>query len=684
MKLLASRDIPVPNLKYASSLPTSSRGRDQHSCHLFRVVIRSSPCSKSIQTLSPTCPVNMPPLTRLATARSRMFGKSQDLQTPEPQEQTVPDQPPSPPRQRFRLKRRNAPQMNTAPTQQFLESVAAADVPIPSIEEPPTCNSDANMMHDNNASTPGGVDPMDVSDMTIDSIRPFSPPKTPAPIIPSLVMSPQQFPDWHASPFGGMESSPDCDDSRPSTARSTLTSASIFSRYSIHSDMSDYESPIIEQKSSFGDFLSPEDANATIRAPIAPTKSRKARWTKPMSDHLWFTYLVYLQDPKVTPIRIGKSAIPPQGVILRVAREARRSWKGSFGPSMVASQGGSITPTMNEPPRAFIQWPHTDGATRAHLRDLCRANAGSTTRTFRYMANSPTPGGRFGSRRGRYSTPARSSSVFSSSDMAMSLTLSTSDTMHAQGPLAQLAGSGMQAPIDDELPPLPVGNRFATPVSGFGGIVPASPPRLGSPFVAKSYGPSSSSSLAGTFGIDVSTQQQNLTVGARRIPKTPAKAERSRSNTQSRRPRQAKMELRRNRRPSLASDMWNEPTTQSVGAHATETSSAFDSVFLGQGNDHRLAEALQPSFPSMSATAMANTQTRLGSPFSVPSSFSLPGRFFRSRGLDFGSADQAASIDTLDGDGGSTSASRSSFPFRLSYLDQRLRDLRRRDDRDFL
>lgn len=444
--------------------------------------------------------------------------------------------------------------------------------------------------------------------------------------------------------------------------------------------MSDYESPTFEKKSLFGDFLSPADANATIRASAAPVKSRKARWTKPMSDHLWSTYLKYLQDPKVTPIRIGKSGIPPQGVILRVAREARRSWKGSFVQSANTNQGSSITPTINETPRAFIQWPHTDGATRAQLRDLCRANAGSTTRTFRYMANSPTPFGRFATRRGRYSTPARSPSVFSSSDMAMSLTLSTSESMQAQGPLAQLAGSEVQVPVDEELPTLPLEEHFAAPIPALESMIAASPARLGSPFVAKSYGPNSSSSLVGAFDVDLSAQQQSLTVGARRNSKSLAKVERSRSNTQTRRPRQAKLDQRRTKRPSLASDMWNEPTAQLSGAHTAETPGTAGDVFMWQSNDQGRAEALQFSFPSMGVSTMTNSQAILGSPFPAPSSFSLPGRFFRSRGLDFSSTDLSASTCVENGESSSTNASRASLPSRLSYLDQRLRDLRRRDE----
>ena len=64
--------------------------------------------------------------------------------TPEPMAEGE-TRPPSPPRPRFRLKRRNVSQHLAAPTQQFLASVAAADVPIPSIEEPEVISLDSDV-----------------------------------------------------------------------------------------------------------------------------------------------------------------------------------------------------------------------------------------------------------------------------------------------------------------------------------------------------------------------------------------------------------------------------------------------------------------------------------------------------------------------------------------------------------
>jgi len=256
--------------------------------------------------------------------------------------------------------------------------------------------------------------------------------------------------------------------------------------------------------------------------------------------------------------------------------------------------------------------------------------------------------------------------------MAMSLTLSTSESMQAQGPLAQLTGSEPQLPISEELPKLPVQETPTTPESVLEAASPPSGPRLGSPFVAKSYGPSSSSSLAEVLGHEVSSQRQNHTVGPRRSLRSPAKLDRSRSNTLKRRPRQAKVELRRSKRPSLASDMWNEPTANPVMS-PQELSSAASS--RGGG------DIFVPSSAALAnVTATMDTPQRLGSPFSgMSTSFSFPTRFFRPRGLDFGLGDDS-STDNQTVQSGSATAPRSSLPSRLAYIDQRLRDFRRRDE----
>src|SRR6266536_4253710 len=66
--------------------------------------------------------------------------------TPEPVTVDEPAQP-SPPRPRLKVRRRNASNLQ-APTQQFLASVAAADVPIPTIEVAPTTSTSSNTLDD--------------------------------------------------------------------------------------------------------------------------------------------------------------------------------------------------------------------------------------------------------------------------------------------------------------------------------------------------------------------------------------------------------------------------------------------------------------------------------------------------------------------------------------------------------
>lgn len=601
----------------------------------------------------------MPPLQRLTATRSRMFRRAEELKTPEPLAQGDLEQPPPAPLgARFRLRRRIASQLNTPPTQDFLESVAAADIPMPSIEGPLIIDQD---MVDTN-----------IDDMPLSSDGPGYPssPKTPAPGIS------QSSTQKHWSINSGLESSADYDTSRPSTAHSTLTSsASLFSFLS-------------DEGSTFEDFLFDEDRDKTIKV-LSSSKSRKAPWTRAMRHHLWSTYQLYLEDPQVTPIRFGKSNMPPQGVLSRVARMAKRSWKGSKSQPRSQNMSRCTTPTAQD--HVFVQWPHTHAATRTYLRDLCRARAGSTARNGRYMESSLTPFGKTAGCRNR-----RSPGIFSGSDMAMSLAVSTSDSMQPQGPLAQLTRSAPQQPLIYDLPPLPID----PPVTSVVPRTPAARTRLGSPFVAKSYGPSAS--LSFVENLVGGPERRSHTVGARRNSAS-ARMNRSRSNTQRRRPRQAELEQRRAQRPSLSSDMWCEPPKASpVKAPSSDEAptspvapsirsemfaprnstqelfAAAQSAAVDQSDSQQRFEPMQPSTPTTHTTI--NAPARLGSPFAaIHSSFSFPNRLLglggRSRGLDFGAIRRPfASVNQSTNDG----SPRSSLTRRLAYLDERLKDFRQR------
>ncbi|KAI0815711.1 hypothetical protein GGR55DRAFT_686487 [Xylaria sp. FL0064] len=620
--------------------------------------------------------------------------------TPEPLVSSLDDEQSfPPPRPRLRLKRRHVSQLN-APTQQFLASIAAADVPIPSVED-----VDQHMM--DTLPELHVEDFGDLDDCQRLTPKKFSPPQTPAiDVAPSV--APNKYPDWYGpSPWSDsdLESSPDYESSRPSTAFSTQTSSSLFSLYSNATDAScispDLEATEFPQKT--------ESENALLHA--GQDKPRKAPWTRAMSSHLWATYMLYLSDPRVTPIRLGKSCIPPHGVCARVARQAQRSWKGSKHQSTNEERSRSSTPTA-ESSKTYIQWPHTGGATRAHLRELCKIKA--TNKPGRYLSRSPTPFNRAANRRwNRRSTTARSPSVFSAQDMAMSLALSTSDTMQPHGPLAQLTSS--------QLPPIASYEYESetasyeahqqetigkTPVKTQASEDPFTetnaqstqpgPVRLGSPFLAKSYGPSSSSSIAAK----ITLPKQSNTVGPRRLLKSPVRLTRSRSGTQKRRSVKGHEE-KPWKRPSLAAAFFRESSRNADGTIPVPSA---DSESISTPSKHNFArdELPQQTYFEVESTDLPENgdpkgrpfvvsagsfQTspsgppRLGSPFSAAgSSHSFPSRLTSASNFSLAALRKpfATVQQTQQPATDTPTPTRSSLASRLAYLDQRLKELRNR------
>ncbi|RDA95954.1 hypothetical protein CP533_5819 [Ophiocordyceps camponoti-saundersi (nom. inval.)] len=602
------------------------------------------------------------------------------MKTPEPaaaaDDEALTTPPTRPPR--LRLKRRAVSHL-TAPTQQFLASVAAADVPLPSIEASAAAAA-AAAAHD---------DMLDVDDQRG---RPLESPKTPASrAVPSL--SPKRFPDWTIdTSLSSLESSPDYESSRPSTARSTQTSASLFSHFS--DDHSQCASPEENHVDRFAPLASAHDADKTIKAFARPATLRKAPWTRAMSKHLWSTYMMYLQDPKVTPFRIGRSGIPPSGVCLRVAREAKRSWKGSRSSFAADSKSGSTTPRA-EPSTPYVLWPHTCAATRAHLRELCKINSATATRggAAQYMAHSPTLFGKTATRYwNRRSAPPHSpSNVFSGSDMAKSLVVCTAESMQPQGPLARLAMHPEEAERSESS-----GTNIDNNINN----------RLGSPFVAaKSYGPSSSGTLADCLGaMTKEPQRQSQTVGGGRPDLgSPVRLKfNNRSSTQKRRSGQPTAEPRKSKRPILGSDFWTDPssaeskstTTVPFAEFCSTNSNLRDKLFVPRTNVQELFEASCASSSSSSSATSSLPEAepssprldqplprppRLGSPFHAKSSsFSFPSRRASTASvMGFAAARRPFATVHQSSDGGADAGPvKSSLASRLAYIDGRLQDLR--------
>lgn len=597
-------------------------------------------------------------------------------QTPEP----LDCQTPSTPRPRFRIKRRIDPQHLAAPTQHFLASVAAADIPMPSVEEPVIADFESDAI-------PPWSDPQRLDDDQVDAGLHFklargrlsTPPKTPASGDPPS-LTPSRYPNWSVDWMSSCESSPE-PESRPSTARSTRTNRSSFSQLSsCFSDEDIQFSPDITTAEKLICF--DVEAKHARPQPGMSRLARKAPWTPAMSAHLWATYNMYLSDPRVTPFQISKSGLPPEGVCKRVAREASRSWKGAKAVAKTSgvseSKSGSSTPTA-ESTGVFIQWPHTGAATRAHLRVLCKQKArgpdGGKLR-FSYFSRSPTPFTNNTCRWARRSTPGAGISPFETHDMLTSLAMTTSESMNPDGALAKLTNSALEAsspasPIEIDCTPRP--SMDCEPSF-------EDRRRLGSPISAKSYGPSSSSSLFDAFGLpEDAGQRQTRTVTGRRRLQSPVRL--SRSSTHKRKTRQAH-EARK--RPSLSTDIWLHPGSATHNEHHVTHKKSFS---MSHGEDDIFAPRALPQLFIDTAQATSQQESapmaappRLGSPFSVSgSSLSVPNRF--SQPSDFGafmfdrrfSTVHPSHVSQYNEPPSVNSASSVSLASRLAYIDQRLK-----------
>jgi len=643
--------------------------------------------------------------------------------TPEPLAADEPLQP-SPPRPRLKVRRRNVSNLQ-APTDHFLASVAAADVPIPTIELPQVAaqniSEDSDMPDRENLSNTSGFLAPQPQDYRL-----FSPPKTPMPTFPSEDGSSQR-PDWSM----GTPSPAEDYFQRPSSA---LSNSSDFS------DDSFYSGSRLSRPSEDGSCTSPESdtadpfqfpiskgkGKAVLNEPIQQlttlngklrSKTRKdAPWTKAQSAHLWSTYLIYLQDPTVTPFRIGASCIPPEGVCHRVGRETRRSWKGqkvvaptvrrssrlsSVASSRASEKSGSLTPT-GENPKVYAQWPHSSAATRNHLRELCRNKDNTPVSRHRHMqSRSPTPFTKATIRARR--TPEPRLSSFSTKDIAMSLTTSTAESMQPDGPLAKLAADDAEdtPTLTSSFPPLEEFKPLSFSQSRGLGITMDDTDRgrrLGSPFTARTYGPSSSKTL-NTFDARPSPPRtQSDTVSGPHL-RSPLRFDKPRSlnGTQKRR---AQHDLEEELSPNGAIVRPSILNEQLFGTPLNQRRVRSRGFSLGdEALRHRVPgispshfEALPPprmklpspdAQPSKAAPKLLPSATfdppRLGSPFSESSSSTFPRRLFQDptatvRRSAFATMHQTRrSIESFDfGEGPSLQS-------RLGQLDMKLKQIRERE-----
>jgi hypothetical protein len=385
--------------------------------------------------------------------------------TPEPvnREERARYSPPPPPRDNFRLRRRR-PLIAAAqrsyraiypPNESSDLYQESSDVVIPSIEV-----SDASTgFHHVEAST----EPTGQLPVLAPGSQPYSPPKTPvAQIYGFSFPAEREDPNEDSSSQGESLT-------RPSTACSGFSDSSISSSLESFPSLGYNNSPKSDRHALFGG--SPEfQADPMLSSPLqsySKPVSRKQTWTQDMDDHLWITYMRYLQDPTHTPFKMLPGTAPPLGVCSRVVKEAKRTWRGlrtssippafrfaRWGSNRVNSPdalnegaNGSATPLASEARRAFATWPRTDAATRKRLRDLCKRKPTLSAHYNRLMhARSPSPF--LSSVHSRSTSLARElvppplpmthSNSFSTRDMNISLVTSISSTMQPSHPLSQL------------------------------------------------------------------------------------------------------------------------------------------------------------------------------------------------------------------------------------------------------
>ncbi|KIW03007.1 uncharacterized protein PV09_05665 [Verruconis gallopava] len=368
--------------------------------------------------------------------------------TPEPSDKFSPLRTSPPPipvarvaREPYRLRRRRAP---VQAAQRAIRAIhhddvadvmrESQDVPVPSIELTDSAGA-----------------PAIFPEAPASKSRLFSPPRTPVAQI------------YNSEDTYGEASSSQEDLTRPSTACSGFSESSKSS--SVESFPSFGEScspksqhdPFSTGAPAFGIISSPLQKYCPPPAANTLPSTKRAAWTQEMDDHLWITYMRYLQDPTHTPFKMLPGTAPPPGVCSRVVREAKRTWKGHltssvpkvyrfarWGSNRAESPEANNARDVERP--SFMPWPRSDSATRKRLRDLCRLKPTLSAHYGRLLhARSPSPfltsstGPRSTSVTRDGSSPHLNTGAFSTRDMNVSLATSISTTMQLSHPLAQLS-----------------------------------------------------------------------------------------------------------------------------------------------------------------------------------------------------------------------------------------------------
>lgn len=282
--------------------------------------------------------------------------------------------------------------------------------------------------------------------------------------------------------------------SRPTTAGGLSFASSLRSQRTIGTNLTSPDQldqdPMLAETVKYSGRESPTPFRSASRgAPRVSTpkpgdgaKKRKVKFTKAMEAHLWRTYNLYVSDPTHTPFKVFPGQFPSQGVAIRVARIARKSWKGPQ-PVDEMKLGHWTQNTHGKKDHLdrlvpYTKWPSSDAFVRLKLRKLVAREKELRPYYWRLMQNrTPHSGIRRSSSSATqseqnsycqqpssdfYATsqpptdyPVGDASSFCTRDMNISLTSSTSATMGYGAPLNQLG-------VDPTTPRAPE-QTFASP-----------------------------------------------------------------------------------------------------------------------------------------------------------------------------------------------------------------------------
>jgi hypothetical protein len=260
--------------------------------------------------------------------------------------------------------------------------------------------------------------------------------------------------------------------SRPSTACSGFSDSSVSSSIesfpSLGGSFTSPECDVLDHQHKASDCANGKrlvQNSTAVQGSAIPRSNQtgvvKHPWTEDMDNHLWMTYMRYLQDPRHTPFKMLPGIPPPLGVCSRVARESKRTWKGprmrnvSRAPPRLTpsdrmlhadspdtirqTHSGSATPTGSHMPKRQNSWPRSDASTRRRLRELCKMKPTLSAHYNRLLVTrSPSPflNSSSSSRRGpnpnenKSDVPSYNTDVsFSTRDMSLSLFSTTSSAV---------------------------------------------------------------------------------------------------------------------------------------------------------------------------------------------------------------------------------------------------------------